>query len=861
MTNLYIPAYYQQKQISMNAMKRKRNGVVALLMMLTLSLVPLQAQRYVLTAVAPEGSTYLTLSPSDSVILLTAASHQYAATVKTNLKVNATASQTWCGTSLENGTLNISVPANTENDVRETTVALTAKDGRNASIRLQQLGLHPQVIVAERAVSLINNDTRFTLTLAANTGFTQTLPAWVKQTGKTADRQTGAVCYEYTAEAMAQPGLREDKIILSPEGGTPVTVSVSQSFEGYPRFAVMCDLHFGNQKGEGPLVKVPQALRHLLSKGSIDALFVCGDLTDGGTQEQYADFKRVFANTDNIPAGVKVYCVQGDHDNYDADGHENFRTATGQPLDQFIDIKGYPFILVSIRGRRGYDGYGNTEREFLKKSLARAAEDYPGKPIFVFTHVPAYGTVYGSCAGEGGWGSSQLTDILEQYPQIVLFTGHSHFPLGDPRSISQNVFTSVNAGSSTYSEIEPDAVDEGIHPDQYDRITEGLIVQADGNSNLEIQRWDTYSNEEILPRWHVTAPHDGTAFTYKDRTGGKAPWFAETDRLTVSDITEDGCTMTFPQATDDEAVHRYVVEITGKDGRAVSSRTCFSGYYLNSRQPKSFTMTFNGIAEETELTARVRAIDSYNNESAPLVSETFRIAAYTPDPDTERPTADLLDVVWDSNGEATDISEQNSTITHGTELPVMADKASENGHVPHFSGNSQCYYRVDYAGNAAMKTAFQNAFSLETVYTPDNLSNMCVLSGQENGFAGIEQASGGQICFYAYVGDGYKILKSNVTATAGETYHVVATYDAAAGVTRLFVNGKPAGEMAAKGTMAFPGNENAHWIAIGGDASTGNFAQYSLQGTVSRARIYAKALSRDEARLLYLESITSSTNQ
>ena len=207
----------------------------------------------------------------------------------------------------------------------------------------------------------------------------------------------------------------------------------------------------------------------------------------------------------------------------------------------------------------------------------------------------------------------------------------------------------------------------------------------------------------------------------------------------MSDITEDGCTMTFPQATDDEAVHRYVLEITGKDGRAVSSRTCFSGYYLNSRQPKSFTMTFNGIAEETELTARVRAIDSYNNESAPLVSETFRIAAYTPDPDTERPTADLLDVVWDSNGEATDISEQNSTITHGTELPVMADKASENGHVPHFSGNSQCYYRVDYAGNAAMKTAFQNAFSLETVYTPDNLSNMCVLSGQENGYAGLSR--------------------------------------------------------------------------------------------------------------------------
>lgn len=850
----------------MNHKKRKRNHAGLLLctlcaLMLASFHVPLQAQRHVLTGIAPAGSTYLTLEPADSVLVFTAAEHRYATSVSTNLRVDVAASEAWCAAAIESGDLVISLPANAKTDSRENIVTLTAKDGHTSGLRLRQLGSRPQAIVAERAVRLANNGTKFALTVASNADLAQALPEWVRLAGSTADAQTGAVCYEYEASAMAQPGRREGNVVLTPAGGTPVTVPVEQSFEGYPRFAVMCDLHFGNHEGEGPMVKVPRALRHLLSKGDIDALFLCGDLTDGGTAEQFADFKRVFDNPDNVPAGVKVYCVKGDHDNYAADSYESYASYIGQPLDQFIDIKGYPFVLVSIRGRRGYDGYGNTEREFLAKSLARAAADYPGKPIFVFTHVPAHGTIYGSRDGEGGWGTRLLTDILEQYPQVVLITGHSHFPLGDPRSIDQNVFTSIHAGTATYSEIEPGCVEEGIHPEGYDYVTEGIIVEADADGNLEIQRWDTYANEEILPRWNVLAPHDGTAFTYKNRTNGNAPRFAGTDRLEVSDITETRCTLTFPQATDDEAVHRYVVEIADADGNAVASRTRFSGYYLNSRAPQSFTMTFGGITQDSELTARVYAIDSYGNASEPLISEPFRMSDYTPDPDTQRPTADLLDISWEQDGEATDRSAQHATVTRGTELPVMETEEITGRHIPRFTGSSQCYYRVDYAGNETMETAFRTAFSFEAVYTPDGTDNMCVVSGQENGFAGIEQASGGQICFYAHTGGSYKVLKSNVTAEAGKTYHVIATYDAEAGMTQMFINGKPAGETEAKGALAFPSSKAAHWIAIGGDAAPGNYAQYSLKGTVGLARIYGKALNRDEAHLLYLESIAPTTTE
>jgi 3',5'-cyclic AMP phosphodiesterase CpdA len=46
-----------------------------------------------------------------------------------------------------------------------------------------------------------------------------------------------------------------------------------------PRFAVISDIHFGNKAEKGPTVKVPQALKNILGKERLDALFIVGDLT------------------------------------------------------------------------------------------------------------------------------------------------------------------------------------------------------------------------------------------------------------------------------------------------------------------------------------------------------------------------------------------------------------------------------------------------------------------------------------------------------------------------------------------------------------------------------------------------------
>lgn len=630
---------------------------------------------------------------------------------------------------------------------------------------------------------------------------------------------------------------------------SPSASAVSGDTDG-PRFIVISDTHFGNHEGEGPMVKVPQALRHLLSRQpDADAIFICGDLTDWGLPQQYKLFRQVFSDTTIVPARLPVYVMMGNHDNYADHAQENYRVLQ-QPYHRLIDIKGYPFITTSMDGG-GWDDYASEEVQALAENLQTAAARYPGKPIFVFTHVPPMNTVYGTCEGEGGWGSNVLTETLKAYPQVVLFGGHSHFPLADPRSIHQGHFTTVNDGSTTYSEIEPGVVNEGIHPALYDYVTEGCIVTVDPQTNVEIQRWDTYGNEEILPRWYVRAPHDGSQFVYTDaRTGGTAPQWAAGSTPTVTDVAREGCTVTFPQAGDDENVHHYVVELLD-NGEAVATNSVFSGYYLNSRMPRTLSVRFEGIPDGCKLQASVRAYDSYKNVSAPIVSAPFETPVYRPAEGTERPTADLFDLRFDKKGRATDRSPHRADVRTGQQAPAAVYDETFDRRGASFSGSADCFYRIDYADDAAIRQAFSQGFTYEVLYRPATTDNVCPLSAQEGGGAGIEQAKDGLIQFYCHVGGGYKTLKSAVTARAGQWYHVVAVYDPEAGQLRLYVNGRPSGQMEVSGDFGFPADAKAQWIGIGGDANPGGRAQFSLKGDILAARMYSRPVSRDEVYLLY----------
>jgi hypothetical protein len=171
-----------------------------------------------------------------------------------------------------------------------------------------------------------------------------------------------------------------------------------------------------------------------------------------------------------------------------------------------------------------------------------------------------------------------------------------------------------------------------------------------------------------------------------------------------------------------------------------------------------------------------------------------------------------------------------------------------------FTGVNTCFYKVDYQSNASIKNALSNAFSMEMLYMSNSTNNNNPFSAMEGGGTGFEQQNGGQIQFWIRLGSAYVTVNTGQIITPGAYYHVVAVYDKAAGKVLVYVNGSKAVETVVSGNFAFPSNVGAHWFGIGGDAQSsggGLITGLPLNGEVGIARIYGKALSRDEVYLLY----------
>jgi 3',5'-cyclic AMP phosphodiesterase CpdA len=432
-------------------------------------------------------------------------------------------------------------------------------------------------------------------------------------------------------------------------------------------FAVISDVHIGNDVAEGPMVKVPQALKNITSYGELDAMVVVGDLTDHGEVAEYEQFVETFTDSTLFTNPVNdLLFVMGNHDNYHSNGHahyqdglKHFNNGEPYPLHHYKVIKGYPFIMVStlngcnndIDSRAdGTNAYPPATVTWIEQAMERATQECPGKPIFFFTHIPPRWTCYSTWIEYEnglGWCMQALNRVLNEYPQTIVFAGHSHYPVGDPRSIHQganpnsahkNYYTVINTGSTTYAEIHPKAVDgieSGIHPEKFDYVTEGLIVTELPNGDIEVRRYDTYRNEEIAAdkRWVIKAPFDGSNFTYTDirdkndnpsnlklYSGGECPEFASDAELKLA-VSATTMKVTFPQATDDDCVFRYLVNVYNVASGAIEGKAAiFSRFYLNSEMPEQFIHNFGGLQSETNYRVEVKALDSYDNESKPLVA-------------------------------------------------------------------------------------------------------------------------------------------------------------------------------------------------------------------------------------------------
>ncbi|MBQ7182208.1 MAG: hypothetical protein IJR87_13080 [Bacteroidaceae bacterium] len=227
-----------------------------------------------------------------------------------------------------------------------------------------------------------------------------------------------------------------------------------------------------------------------------------------------------------------------------------------------------------------------------------------------------------------------------------------------------------------------------------------------------------------------------------------------------------------------------------------------------------------------------------------------------------QPKADILDVVFNEDGTATDISVlQNEIIPVGMPYVVKSLKYGINEACfrNNFWGQGpKAFFRVDYEENDKVREAMTGSHSFEALIRP--LSDPSQYDVTSKYFSN-QQTGGGALSisgskqnfslFYAdFIGDANKNVYSGVTVEPGKYYHVVGTWDKEEGLMSIYVDGKLCATLDADGAYQEP-KEGSMWFCIGADPSTKGNATNAFTGDIAIARVYGSVLTAEDVEGLY----------
>lgn len=275
---------------------------------------------------------------------------------------------------------------------------------------------------------------------------------------------------------------------------------------GKPRlkFGVISDIHIITPESTDEFTA---ALEYFRDHG-VDAVVVCGDLTDWGLLsglKYVADaWNRVFPGN-LAPDGRRVerlFC-SGNHD-YEGWWYGDMTMemhALGYSENEALvrlgfkkcweevfnepwapirrrTVKGYDFISGEWHGYDKQEGFDLAPAWLTEHSLELAGE----RPCFYFQHPPIAETTGDSRRDGHSKPDLSLHQALSRIPNIVTFTGHCHWTFNDPNSIWQGEFTSIAVPSMSYTTV-PRGYENGS--DVRNGKSERLMPKIDTRPRLE----------------------------------------------------------------------------------------------------------------------------------------------------------------------------------------------------------------------------------------------------------------------------------------------------------------------------------------------------------------------------------------
>jgi len=235
------------------------------------------------------------------------------------------------------------------------------------------------------------------------------------------------------------------------------------------------------------------------------------------------------------------------------------------------------------------------------------------------------------------------------------------------------------------------------------------------------------------------------------------------------------------------------------------------------------------------------------------------------------PVADLLDVKFNDNGTATDVSpsarpvprKQNPTMDMPFETAGRMVCPFTNDWYSRDAATSFC---VDYDKDSVFVSSLSNGHSFELLLKPHFEGELkdCevkIFSSLCGGGTGIVVSAstkdrGNEFAFVPFTADGedkdYRWANSGVAPVSDVIYHVVGVYDKEASQSRIYVDGKLMDAEPAPGDLVMPEMSYFHQFTLGSGTHphfAGGIDAFS--GTIAVARIYGHPLTDEEVSALY----------
>jgi hypothetical protein len=254
----------------------------------------------------------------------------------------------------------------------------------------------------------------------------------------------GATQILVCADRNGKPGDLLTSAYIQPE------LRTEEQPEARLTFSVISDTHvIGRLIGKNNF-RFLRALKQITDQ-SVDLIIDNGDVTDNGSEKEYRSLNRLLGMMD-LP---DMYYAIGNHDS-------DKNASDFAPLEErFLQLTGTDKVYYSfsrenctfvILGNEGAEGSGDPDYAYISQeqldwldaTLAAASTENPHQPIFVFVHQPLEGTVAATFEGSDLLQSEEVAEILERYPEVVLFSGHTH------RSIAGTLALRSEEGMASY---------------------------------------------------------------------------------------------------------------------------------------------------------------------------------------------------------------------------------------------------------------------------------------------------------------------------------------------------------------------------------------------------------------------------